>query len=158
MTAKTDELDEYVGCRITKLRGAIIFTQDVLLQSYEDEFDLPSRNYATPARPGNILTKGNIESALDSKMQTKYRSGVGKLIHMMQWSRPDIFSAVRNLTRHMQEAIPAHNREANTEGGIKIHLQYICNSRFSLCIVLLVMYTYVLWMLFFLSCGRYLLF
>ena len=101
------ELDEYVGCRITKLQGAIKFTQDVLLQSYEDEFDLPSRNYATPAKPGNVLTKGDTDSALDSEMQTKYRSGVGKLIHMIEWSRPDICSAVRDLTRHMQQATKA---------------------------------------------------
>ena len=90
------------------MQGAIKFMQDVLLQSYEDEFDLPSQNYATPAKPGNILTKGDTDSALNSEMQTKYRSGVGKLIHMMQWSRPDICSAVRDLTRHMRQATKAH--------------------------------------------------
>ena len=64
--------------------------------------------YATPAKPGNVLTKGDPNSAVDAKTQTYFRSGVGKMIHMMQWSRPDICSAVRDLTRHMQQSIPAH--------------------------------------------------
>jgi hypothetical protein len=33
--------------------------------------------------------------------QTKYRSGVGKLLHMMQWSRPEIYNAVRELSIFM---------------------------------------------------------
>ena len=102
------ELDEYVGCRITKLKGAIKFTQDVLIQSFVDEFELSSRKYATPAKSGNVLTKGDPELVVDNGKQTYYRSGVGKMIHIMQWSRPDICSAVRDLTRHMQSAMPAH--------------------------------------------------
>ena len=96
------ELDEYVGCRLTRNKGEITFTQGVLVQSFEDEFDVPKKKYATPAKPGNVLTKGDPNSPVDAKTQTYFRSGVGKMIHMMQWSRPDICSAVRDLTRHMQ--------------------------------------------------------
>ena len=102
------ELDEYVGCRLTRTDGAVKFTQEVLIQSFVDEFEIPSKKYATPAKPGNILTKGDPELAVEPSKQTYYRSGVGKMIHMMQWSRPDICSAVRDLTRHMQMAIPVH--------------------------------------------------
>jgi hypothetical protein len=35
------------------------------------------------------------------KEQTKYRSGVGKLLHVMRWSRPDIYNAVLELSRFM---------------------------------------------------------
>jgi hypothetical protein len=35
------------------------------------------------------------------KEQTKYRSGVGKLLHMMQWSCPEIYNAVPELSRFM---------------------------------------------------------
>ncbi len=72
------ELDKYVGCRLMRQIGKIKFTQDVLIQSFEDKFDLPHKKYATPAKPGNILTKGDINSAVDAKTQTYFRSGVGK--------------------------------------------------------------------------------
>ena len=72
------------------------------MQSFDDEFDVPKKMYATPAKPGNILTKGDPNSVVDAKTQTYFRSGVGKMIHMMQWSRPDICSAVHDLTKHMQ--------------------------------------------------------
>ena len=37
-----------------------------------------------------------------------YRSGVGKLIHMMKWSRPDVLNAVQDLMRHMSKAMLCH--------------------------------------------------
>lgn len=39
---------------------------------------------------------------------TKYRSGVGKLMHMMQYSRPEIYNAVRDLARHMKSPTQVH--------------------------------------------------
>ena len=44
----------------------------------------------------------------DLEKQKIYKSGVGKLLHMMKWSRPEILNAVRDLSRHMQSAVPAH--------------------------------------------------
>ncbi len=61
------ELDEYVGCCLTRKKGEIKFTQDVLIQSFEDKFDLPHNKYATPVKPGNILTKGDTNAAVDAK-------------------------------------------------------------------------------------------
>ena len=78
------ELDEYVGCRLTRTKGEIKFTQDVLVQSFKDGFDLSMKNYVTPAKPGNILTKGDPNSAVDAKIQTYFRSGVGNMIHTRQ--------------------------------------------------------------------------
>ena len=92
------ELDEYVGCHLTRQNWEIKFMQDMPIKSLEDEFNLLHEKYATPAKPGNILTKGDINSAVDAKTQTYFRSGVGKMIHMMPWSQPDICSVVRNLT------------------------------------------------------------
>jgi hypothetical protein len=80
------ELEEYIGCRLMRNNGEIKFTQGVLVQSFEDEFDIPKKKYATPAKPGNVLTKGDPNSAVNAKTQTCFRSGVGKMIHMMQWS------------------------------------------------------------------------
>jgi hypothetical protein len=42
---------DYIG------KDAIRFTQNMLMQSYSDKFDLPKRSYNTPAQPGTVLMK-----------------------------------------------------------------------------------------------------
>jgi hypothetical protein len=37
-----------------------------------------------------------------------YRSGVGKAMHMMQYSWPDTYNAVCDLARHMTSATQVH--------------------------------------------------
>ena len=106
------ELDEYVGCKIERTDTTIKFTQPVLLQSFEDEFDLPNTNYNTPAVPGSVLTKCTDENALSSEEQTKFRSAVGKIMHMMQYSRPEIYNATRDCARHMTQASEKHMKAA----------------------------------------------
>ncbi len=46
----------------------------------------------------------NNGKGLSGTMHTKYRSGVGKLMHMMQYSRPEIYNSVRDLASHMTKA------------------------------------------------------
>ena len=41
-------------------------------------------------------------------MQMKYRSGTGKLLHLMKWWRPDVLSSVRELSRFMTGAMAYH--------------------------------------------------
>ena len=103
------ELNEYVGCKITRPnKDSLKFTQPVLLQSFEDEFDLPKRAVPTPARVGDVLTKANEEEVLPPKLQTVYRSGVGKMMHIMQYSLPSICNSVSDLARHMQQPADKH--------------------------------------------------
>ena len=59
------------------------FTQPVLIKSLHDEFDLPDEKYYTPADPGQVLSPSKEGDILNPKIQTMYRSGVGKLIHLM---------------------------------------------------------------------------
>ena len=77
------ELNEYVGCKIEQDGKKLKITQLVLMQSLKDEFELPNTRYTTSAVPKNVLTKVAEELALDGKDQTKYWSGVGKLLHSM---------------------------------------------------------------------------
>ena len=42
---------------------------------------------------------------------TKYRSGVGKMMHVMQYSFPQIYNAVQDLARHMTKPAPKHMKE-----------------------------------------------
>ena len=75
---KCDEvgpLQEYVGCKIDYKpeEGSLKFTQPVLLQSYEDEFDLPEGDIPnTPAEPGQVLTEGDTHEVLPPHVQKHY--------------------------------------------------------------------------------------
>ena len=44
----------------------------------------------------------------ESKNQTPYRSGVGKLLHMMRWLRPDILDASHELAKCMSKSDDKH--------------------------------------------------
>ena len=55
-----------------------------------------------------ILVKCDPQHELDVKLKSVYRSGVGKLLYMMRWSRPDILNAVRKLSKFCHSAGPAH--------------------------------------------------
>ena len=78
------------------------------MQSFKDEFDLPTRPASVPARSGDVLTKSSEEDVLPPKMQTKYRSGTGKLMHVIQYSLPQIYVSVRDLARHKQKPAEKH--------------------------------------------------
>ncbi len=96
------EIKEYVGCKIDydKMQHKLKFTQPVLLQSYKDEFETAgSEKPITPGIPLKPLQLGK-EPPVEATRRTYYRSGVGKLMHMKRWSRPEMNNAVRDLSRY----------------------------------------------------------
>ena len=80
----------------------------MIIQSFSDEFKLPDGNANTPAVPGNILTSLPELPALEKERKTYSRSGIGKLIHIKQWSRPEISNATRDAARHMSNPKEPH--------------------------------------------------
>jgi hypothetical protein len=104
-------MNEYVGCKLDRNieEGWIRFTQPVLLQSYTDEFNIPADVVPSiPAEDGQILVPCEPADGVKESVQAMYRSGVGKLLHMMRWSRPEMLNSVRELSRHMKVASPVH--------------------------------------------------
>jgi hypothetical protein len=104
-------MDKYVGCKVKRNYDdrSIKMTQPVMLQSFTDEFELPAGPVPnTPATPGNALMRAKPEDCVSDAEQFKYRSGIGKLLHMMRWSRPKILNLVRKLPRYMSGASMAH--------------------------------------------------
>jgi hypothetical protein len=101
------ELDEYVGCRLTRNKGEIKFTQGVLVQSFEDEFDVPKKMYATPAKPGNILTKGDPNSVVDAKTQT----------YLQVWGRQDDSHDAMVATGHVQRGARSYKTHSTVDSS-----------------------------------------
>jgi len=101
------ELAEYVGCKVTHNKGArtIKFTQPVMIQSFLDELDITDdmrKPPNTPDEPGTVLMSVQPVDYAPEKVQRYCRRGVGKLLHMMRWSRREIYNSVRELSRSMK--------------------------------------------------------
>ncbi len=102
------DIKEYVGCKIDRTKNSLKFTQPVLMQSYNDKFELPKKSYKTPAPAGLVLVAGNKEEALSPAMQKRYCSGTGKAMHVMQYSKPEMYNSVQDLSCHMHQATQNH--------------------------------------------------
>jgi hypothetical protein len=75
-----------------------------------DEFDIKDlKIFNTLATHGTVLKKPiNGDVLLMPEKQNWYCSGVGKAMHMMQYSRPSTYNAVHDLARHMTSATQVH--------------------------------------------------
>ena len=110
------ELKEYVGNKVEIVRsgnglGVMKVTQPVLIQKLRDEYEIDEEKAPRiPAAAGSVLVKGVGGWDLDKKESTKYRSGTAVCMYIMQWSRPDIFNAVRNCARHMSKPNKVHQK------------------------------------------------
>ena len=111
-------LQEYVGCKIDYNREEnwLKFTQPVLVQSFIDEFGITDVNAPrTPAPAGQVLRRAEDKDCMQGAAQTDYRKGVGKLLHLMKWSRPEAMNAIRDLSRFMTTgASLAHKKAMET--------------------------------------------
>ena len=105
------DVDEYVGCKIVRNyhEKYFKFTQPVMIQSFKDEYDTKeTKTPATPAEPGSVLVKAMPEDKVSKEQHTYYRSEVGKLLHMMRWSRPDVQNATRDCSRQGGDPVSVH--------------------------------------------------
>ena len=59
------------------------------------------KDYNTPMEANKTLEKAEPEQFQGSKVQTYFRKGVGKLLHLMRWSRPEVMNPVQELSRQM---------------------------------------------------------
>ncbi len=98
------DIEKYVGCKIVRTKNLLKFTQPVLMQSYNDKFELHEKSYRLPALAGSVLVAGKKEEALSPAMQKKYFSGTGKAMHAMQYFKPELYNAVQDLPHHMHKA------------------------------------------------------
>ena len=105
------KFEECIGCKIdiNREERSLRITQPTLIQSFEDEFGAKaSDGMSTPAIPGSVLKIEEGDKALEGEQLTKHRSGVGKLLHLVKWSRPEIKNVIRDLSRFMTGAATKH--------------------------------------------------
>ena len=108
------ELKDYVGSKIDIERfesglATVKFTQPVLIQKLEDNFDLSGGQAPkTPVVAGQVLVRGDGSGSLESFEATKYRSGVATCMYMMQWLRPKTYNATQGLSHQMAAPRMAH--------------------------------------------------
>src|SRR5688572_6811902 len=106
------DLQEYVGCKVEhdKEKKVMKLTQPVMIQSFQDEFEIETDGMKprTPAVPGEVLQTSDDRNVMTQGEQKKYRSGLGKLLHMMRWTRPDIMNAVRETSKFMTKGHKGH--------------------------------------------------
>ena len=61
------------------------------------------RKYLTPGTPRFKILKSTKDiEVLDNEHQTKYRSGVGMLLYLTKYSRPDISNIFQELSKCME--------------------------------------------------------
>jgi hypothetical protein len=54
-------MTEYIGCKIDRNKNSMKLTQPVLMQSFEDEFDLSNaKSYITPGEPGKNIVLSHV--------------------------------------------------------------------------------------------------
>jgi hypothetical protein len=74
----------------------------------DDEFTTDgSERPNTPGIPMKTLQLGDKPAVIDER-RTYYRSGVGKLMHLKRWSRPEMNNAVRDLSRYNGDGSEEH--------------------------------------------------
>ncbi len=82
-----------------------------MIQSFLDMFGIADdmrKPTITLGEPGTVLVPVQPVDYAPEKVQRYYRWGVGKLLHMMRWSRFEIYNSIRELLRSMKGASYLH--------------------------------------------------
>ena len=93
-----------------------------MMQSFQDEFNLPNGGHEpnTPAETGSILISGTLMNTKGVKL---FRRGIGKLLHMMRWSRSDVMNRRRECSMFMSKSSEAHLK------AMKRMMKFIVNTK-----------------------------
>ena len=97
-------MDEYVGCEVKRTgKHKLFMCQTNLINKLERLFGEKVKGMVsreTPAGTGFTVTRCTVPECLISPdEQRSYRSGVGILLYLVKYSRPDISNAVRELSK-----------------------------------------------------------
>jgi len=106
----TQDLTDYLSCRVLKnqAHNEILILQPHLINNLRDKFEdevLERGTYKTPGTPRFKIVRPDEKSELiDNNLQKRFRSGVGMLLYLTKYSRPDLCNVVRELSKCMDGA------------------------------------------------------
>ena len=114
---ETDNMDDYLSCEIQvdKEGKSAWIGQPHQVKKLEQRFGELVRGTKRTATPGtphvtfSTLKEG--EQGIDREEHELFRNGVGQLLYLTKYSRPDIANAVREMTRHVQKPSRAAFKE-----------------------------------------------
>ena len=110
-TKEEGAMSEYVGCKVRRTgEKSLIMYQDDLIKKMEKTFNELVKHmqiYDMPAGTGMRVTRSK-EGLITKTEQTLYRSGVGMLLFLVKYSRPDLANIVRELSRVNDGATKGH--------------------------------------------------
>ena len=127
-TKEEGELTEYFGCEVTRQgRKTLFMSQKHLIQKLERAFlskvsKLPK--YDTPSTAGfRVIRCLDEKLRIDAEKPRMYRSGVGILLFLVKFSRPDISNIVRELSKANDGATTHHFK------GLLRVIKYVLDTR-----------------------------
>ena len=103
-------LTDYLSCRVIKneKKNEIVIMQPHLINNLISKFGeevAEKRVYKTPGTPRFKIVRPDDDSELiEPELQKRYQSGVGMLLYLIKYSRPDISNVVRELSKCMDGA------------------------------------------------------
>ena len=96
-------IDKYVWCKINRHDGFL-----VMLQSFSNDFAFLKRVPTEFKMPGKTLKKSTEEDIDPPEERIYFLNNVGKLVHIIRWSRPDIYNLMQYLTCQMSAVAKDH--------------------------------------------------
>jgi Reverse transcriptase (RNA-dependent DNA polymerase) len=108
---------DYLGCEIFVIQDQTKawMGQQNMINRIEKNFGKFVKGVGfvkTPGTPNfNLIQPKNDDDKISEDAQKVYRSGVGSLLYLVKYSRPDISNAVRELDKGMSGATPAAFKE-----------------------------------------------
>ena len=130
-TKEEGNMTEYVGCKLNRVekRLLVMHQSDLikkLIKNFGEEITT-MRKYVTPSTTRYYVTRpSKQEEVLNEKRQTKYRSGIGILMFLIKFSRPDIANAVRELSKVNSGAFESHYKVLLRVIKYVINTKYYC--------------------------------
>jgi hypothetical protein len=124
-----DSTNDYLSCEIimSKNNTKAWIGQPHLVRKIETQFGNMFKKLPKCKTPGTphvgIYKPVSPEAVINQKDQSIYRSGVGMLLYLIKYSRPDISNAVRKLSKGMKEPMPNAFKE------LKRVLKYIIDTK-----------------------------
>ena len=112
-----DDLNDNLSCEIqfSKDRTKAWLGQPHLISNLESKFGNDMKNlrkYKTPGTPNlNMVRNTDDKLTLPKEKQSLYRSGVGMLLYLVKYSRPDIANTVRELSKVLDGSTEASYKE-----------------------------------------------